>query len=83
MQIGQDRLVESVQAATFGRGQTVGKREGREFLQCGLEAMEIGLELLGLDRDGRLGRITKVLKTVAQQSLAVGLVGNLKRLDEP
>lgn len=82
-QFAQDRLVESVQAAAFGRGQTVGKREGRKLLKGGLEAMQVGLELLGLGRDGGLGRFAMVLEAVAQQSLAVRLVGDLIRLDEP
>lgn len=83
LKVGQDRLVESVQAAAFGRGQTVGKREGRKLLKGGLEATQIGLELLGLGRDGRLGRFARVFEAVAQQSLPVGLVGDLIRLDEP
>ncbi len=54
-ELGQDALVESLEATALGWGELVGKREGRKLLQGDLEAMQVCLELQGSGRAGRIG----------------------------
>ena len=83
MELGKDDLVESVEAATLGGGELFGKREGRKLVQGHLEAAQLGLELAGPGRAGRIGSGSVSLEGGAQELLAVGLVGHAIGLDEP
>ncbi len=82
MELGEDDLVESVEAATLGGGEVVGEREGGKLVERGLETAQICLELAGPGRTGRIGSLRLALQRPAQELLAIGLVGHVVRLDE-
>ena len=82
MELGEDDLVESVEAATLGGGEIVGKREDGKLVEGLLETAQIGLELAGPGRAGRIGSLRLALQRPAQELLAIGLVGHVVRLDE-
>jgi len=83
VELGEDDLVESVEAATLGGGELFGKRKRRKLVQGHLKAAQLCLELAGAGRAGRIGSGSVALERRAQELLAIGLVGHAIRLDEP
>ena len=85
MEVGEDGLVERLEAATFGGGELAREGEGFELAESRLEATEIRLELERSRRNRRVGRgnAAETVERRAEKLAAVGLVGDAIRLDHP
>jgi len=75
---------EGFDAALLGRGEVGGEREGGEVVEGAADVLEVALDLGRARRDGGGARLrAQAAERVAQQLAAIGLVGDVKELDEP